>query len=250
MPIPGARISWIRDSDVHVLAAEVARAAGALFFAVLTVPKLISDGRFRTAAAAGAVAAGMCLASVLSAISAWRQKRTRASPHDLEGCLHILHAVLCAAAEDPPEARDPGLRVTLHVARRGPNGPYLEQVCDYICADGARSGGKRRRFSVHCGLVGKVFRENKVGHVERLSDNHADFIDEMVTRWNYTKPEAMELDAGVMSYMAVPLPSKDRGVEAVIFMDSTRRKFFTKTRQDLIEGAGIGIALFVGRRYN
>jgi hypothetical protein len=250
--IPGAKVSWFRNPDVQVLCADLVKAAGALGVVGIAVPKLAAEGRTEAALASLLLGGVVCIFSVLGALAAWRQKKLRVSLHDLEGCLHTLHAVLQAAGADPEEAKDPGIRVAIHVPRRvnKKGGVELEQVCDYICSDRARAAGRARKFSINCGLIGEVYRTEKIGTVERLDASYEAFEAEMVARWGYSKEQVKKLDSSVMSYLAVPLATDERGVEAIVYVDARRRKFFTKTRYGLVLGACEGIALFVGRRYS
>jgi hypothetical protein len=250
--IPGAKVSWIRNTDLHVLYGDVLKASASLGLVWLTVPRYFSEGRTVAAGAAIGLGAAVCVATVAGACSTWRQKRSKQSLHDLEGCLHTLHAVLHAAGDEQPDEKDPNVRVTIHVPRtHGKRGiVQLEQVCDYICRDKARAIGRGRKFSINCGLIGEVYRTERIGVVERVDATYEGFETEMVTRWSYAKEQVKKLDSSVMSYMAVPLATNERGVEAIVYVDARRRGFFTKTRQELVLNACVGIALFVGRRYS
>ena len=68
--------------------------------------------------------------------------------------------------------------------------------------------------------------------------------------WEYPENLARLLNPAVMSWMAVPLFDPQRQqVEAILYLDSTERDFFTETRQELVLSAASGIAVFIGRRY-
>jgi hypothetical protein len=228
----------------------VLKALGALVIAGVAVPKLVQDGRADAAWITLSAAGVICVSSVLSAVATLQHKRKKASIHDLEGCLLTLHGALHASGDANPEDEDPGVRVTLHVPRTKRGAVTLEQTCDYICNDANRAIGKGRVFSPNTGLIGEVFRLNRIGIVERLDASYESFLNDMVSRWGYTEEQARRLDGSVMSYFAVPLKSQEHGVEAIVYVDARQRGFFTKARQELVEAACIGIALFVGRRYN
>jgi len=251
MPIPGAQKTWSRDPDVQIFGFEFLKAIGALALVCFTVPRLFEDGRPLTAIGTLVFAGIVFLASALSAAASLLQKRQKSSLHDLEGCFHMLYAVLRAASEEPDDRfAGPGLRVTMHVPVQQRSGEVLlEQAFDYISDDSRRRTGKGRRFSPHAGLIGEVFRLGRIGVVERFDPSYESFLFDMTSQWGYSHHEARTLDGTVMSYMAVPLSSAERGVEAILYLDCQRRRFFTKTRQELVEGAAAGIALFVGRRY-
>ena len=54
-----------------------------------------------------------------------------------------------------------------------------------------------------------------------------------------------------MEWVAVPLYDADHDrVEAILFLESNKRDFFTPARQEVVLLAVSGIAVFVGRRYS
>src|SRR6266496_2834306 len=75
------------------------------------------------------------------------------SPHDLEGCLHTLHAVL--QRENEPTAT---LRLAIHVPV--PGKPELEQVTEYIGVP-PKAGRRGRLFPANAGIIGKAYRQNE-----------------------------------------------------------------------------------------
>jgi hypothetical protein len=163
----------------------------------------------------------------------------RQSSHELEGCLYTLHAVLA-----PNQATR--VRLAVHVPV---GGEMLEQVTDYI-GDQPKPQKIGRQFPVNAGIIGKAFRERKAFAGRRLNDDYEAYVRELIRDWNYTEEQARRLNPGVMEWMAVPIADPDRQrVEAVLFLDSTTRGFFTPERQQLVVTAVEGIALFIGRRY-
>jgi len=256
MPFPRARQAWNLDPDVRVFVLEVVKSLTTLGMVALTVPKYVTEASYLAASVAGGGGAVICAVSVVTALTAWQQKRAKGSTHELEGCLETLHAVLQAAGGDTEDTTDPGIRITIHVpvkvGRKKNSETKLEQIANYVTNEASRATGRERRFSIHCGIIGKVYREDppQTAIVTRTGSDYQEFLQMMVNVYNFTSEQAKTLDATVMSYMAVPLQLKGEGVAAIVYVDSRRRSFFTKARQELVEGACLGIALFVGRRYN
>jgi hypothetical protein len=94
---------------------------------------------------------GVLLVTIAKIWSQWRQYEAKQSTHELTGCLHVLHALLCAAATKPVDR----LRLTIYVPTRG--GTQLEQLLEYV---GAKYPGRKkgRRFPSGAGIIGLVFR--------------------------------------------------------------------------------------------
>ena len=90
MSIPGAKVSWFRDRDIHVLLAECVKTVAALTLVGINVPKLVADGR--TLAAGGTAVAGglVAVASAAGAFFAWElrggspRSSSSRSPHRSE----------------------------------------------------------------------------------------------------------------------------------------------------------------------
>ena len=136
--------------------------------------------------------------------------------------------------------------LVLHV---GAGDDELEQITEYIGVPPKR-GRVGRRFPSSAGIVGRAYRENDSFVSYRINDDYEKFVQELIDEWGYAEKLARLLNPSVMSWMAVPLfdPLRHR-VEAVLYVDSTERHFFTETRQELILSAASGIAVFIGRRY-
>jgi hypothetical protein len=167
------------------------------------------------------------------------QARKRESMHELEGCLHTLHAILA-----PPERGR--LRLAIHV----PVKDSLEQVTEYI-GDTPKPGRVGRRFPANAGIIGRAFREHEVFVGRRVNDDYEAYVRELVRDWNYTEERARRLNPAVMEWMAVPFYDTDRNhTDAVLYLDATQREFFTSERQELVLAAVRGIAIFIGKRYS
>lgn len=173
----------------------------------------------------------------------WKASTT----HDLEGCLHTLHALLLASF--PKDQGDPGVRITLHVPVKVKGEQCLEQLCGYV---GAETRGKKksgRRMSAHCGIIGQAFRTGKMQRANRTSTDPEEYMRALQEQWHFSEEQAQAIDLSVMSFIAVPLPDNS-GIVAVLYADAKRQNFFTAQRQKIVEDGCRGIALFIGRRYN
>jgi hypothetical protein len=85
----------------------------------------------------------------------------------------------------------------------------------------------------------------------RANDDYELYLQELITEWNYTPDQAQRLNPAAMEWMAVPLYDADHDrVEAILFLESNKRDFFTPARQEVVLLAVSGIAVFVGRRYS
>lgn len=237
MPIPrppkGVRWLFAQTATYDILIAGFASAIGfssALSYAAQERPGL--------ALLVGSATIGVLCFTVVKQIVGLAAARKKESTHELEGCLHTLHALL--SPEDPCR-----LRLAVHV----PVGETLEQVTEYI-GDKAKPGRVGRQFPANVGIIGKAFRENDVFVGRRQNDDYESYVAELVIDWSYTEERARRLDPAVMEWMAVPFYDVDRQrVEAILYLDATCREFFTAQRQELVLAASNGIAVFIGRRY-
>ena len=182
------------------------------------------------------------------AFTIWKQiiglaaARKKESTHELEGCLYTLHAVLDPSNLDPP--------VTLRLAVHVPVDQMLEQVTEYVGV-APKSGRIGRRFPANAGIIGKAFRENVVLVGRRANDDYELYLQELITEWNYTPDQARRSNPASMEWMAVPLYDSDRDrVQAILYLDASKRGFFTPARQEVVLRAVSGIAVFVGKRYS
>jgi hypothetical protein len=103
-------------------------------------------------------------------------------------------------------------------------------------------------MSQHCGIVGNTYRNDEVLTAVRESEDEEDYVRELVRTWHYSEEQARQLDKRARSFMAVPFTG-EHGVEAVLFIDSTKAHYFTRNRSKLVEDACTGISLFIGRTY-
>jgi len=237
MPIPRQRrgVRWIasQTATYDILIALFASVIG-----LSSAWNYAASGKPLLAAAVGLGTAGVFVFSFVKQSLGLAAARRKQSSHELEGCLYTLHAVLAPSSHTR-------VRLAVHV----PVGEQLEQVTDYI-GDAPQPEQIGRQFSVNAGIIGKAFREQKAFAGRRINDDYEGYLRELIRDWNYTEAQARRLDPGVMEWMAVPINDPDRQrVEAVLFLDSTSRGFFTPERQQLVMTAVEGIALFIGRRY-
>jgi hypothetical protein len=188
------------------------------------------------------------VALVFTGMRAALQYRERArgeSTYDLAGCLQTLRGTLEAAR---PDTGDPGLRLTLFVPvdKAG----RLEQVCDYAGSDQARCRNTAGRLvPSNTGVIGRAFQTNSIAVAKRVSDDPQVHIDDLVRNWGFSSNAARAVDPTVRAWMAVPLSTPERGVEAILYADAQHRDFFTDDRQQLVLGGCAGIALFSRQRY-
>ena len=85
----------------------------------------------------------------------------------------------------------------------------------------------------------------------RANDDYELYVQELITEWNYTPDQARRLNPASMEWMAVPFHDADHNrVEAILYLDASKRGFFTPARQEIVLLAVSGIAVFIGKRYS
>ena len=140
------------------------------------------------------------------------------------------------------------VRATIHkpVEKR----QKLLQIVNYV-GDTATRETAGRRFAAQSGIIGEAMRQKQMCVGDRENDDYEAYVNELVHSWHYTEEDARKLDPASMAWMAVLLTMEDdpNTVEAVVYLDATRRKFFDERRQELGRLACAGIARFVKRRY-
>ena len=241
IPRPGGWWKWFTEEtivyDLGVAAAAVAPAA-------ITGFQSFADKRYVEGWGSVAVAAVAFLLTGLKFAVQWRIARAKESPHELQGCLHTLHAVLAAAG--PTSADDPRLRLTIHVPMK--DGARLMQVLDYV-GDGRAGKTCGRTFSATSGIIGKVYREGKAAHALRKNVDYNTYLAELRQDWNYTEYDAKRLDPWSMAWVAVPLVERaGEPLQGVVYSDSVDKDFFTQERVNLILAASAGVARYVALR--
>jgi hypothetical protein len=187
----------------------------------------------------GVLVAG--LSQVGKGVQRYRRESAKNSTHDLAGCLHTMNAVLLGDSD----SKTVGLRSTVHV----PDGSDLVQALDYV-GDQRKKNTQGRRMPVNVGAIGKALREKSISCACRTTDNHEDFVRQMITSYSFSEEQARNLDASTMSWMAVPLKGERDAVAGVLYCDCQERDFFSDERQRLLAFAAVGIAYFVGLRYS
>ena len=200
-----------------------------------------NQGRYKTAAAGVVATVAVLIFATVKQVLGLAATRRQESIHELEGCLYTLHAVPDPLAFD----QSINVRLAIHV----PVKSVLEQVTEYIGAP-PREGRRGRQFSVNAGIIGRAYRENIVLVARRANDDYQMYLQELVRDWNYTEEQARHLNPAAMEWMAVPLFDRDaQKVQAVLYLDASKRGFFDDARQELILSAVNGIAVFIGKRY-
>jgi hypothetical protein len=241
IPVPG---HWFRRLAAASQVYDALIALAALGAGAAGVFRLVADGYVGLAWLVGGCALAVCALSVVRAILSYRTQAARESLHELQGCLMTLHSLL-VDTEQPDEVSRHGLRLTVHVLQS--DGSHLQQVLDYVGDPrGGRTAG--RRFSVHCGIAGHVYRTREPHQAQRQNVDHEAYVRELVELWAYDEAEARRIDPSAMSWMAAPITVRGR-LEGVLFLDSLDPDFFDEVRQDLILRAVTGVAKFVAERY-
>lgn len=239
IPRPRKGIRWLfsQASTLDILSAVFACIIG-----INSALNYASQGRTGAAWTVAIATVAVCVLSVVKNGMGLAAARKKDSLHELEGCLYTLHAVLDPASAVPP--------VTLRLAVHVPVGDLLEQVTEYIGVT-ARQGRIGRRFPSNAGIIGKAYRENEVIVGRRINDDYELYLQELIREWNYTPEQARELNPAAMEWMAVPFYDADHGhVDAILYLDASKRHFFTPARQEIVLQAVSGIAVFIGKRYS
>jgi hypothetical protein len=196
------------------------------------------------AIAAGCVTVLAAALGITSSLLEVREEARKDSVYELEGCLETLLSILNPPGD--PEY-DRGLRATLHV--QDDDGQSFVQVVDYV-GDNRMPKTAGRKFRSSAGLAGRVLKSGEAYAASRASQNHEDYVRELISDWDYSEEEARARDMSAMSWMAVPLNENGR-IEGLLYLDSTRAGFFDDPgRQARVIGAAVGIAKFVARRYH
>jgi hypothetical protein len=245
MRIPRSQKSWWKRSSTWLFISDVVVAVAVAGIGGTSAFRFWREG---ARGVAGVVAGGGVVALVFTGLRAAIQFKERArgeSTYDLAGCLQTLRGTLEAAR---PDAGEPGLRVTLFVPVE--SAARLEQVCDYACGDQARCKNTAgRKVPSNTGVIGRAYQTNKTAVAKRVSDDPEAHIDDLVKNWGFSSKAARAVDPTVRAWMAVPLSTPERGVEAILYADAQHRDFFTDDRQQLVLGGCAGIALFARQRY-
>jgi hypothetical protein len=239
MAIPGYKLPWYRNPAAGALAADVvvaltAATSAALAMAARGIDLVSPTGLLPMAGFVGAA---------LKAALTWREKAKSRRHQGLEGCLFTLYTVLLASSE---QGVAPELRLTIHVPVNGGN--ELEQLLNYVGGDPSKRTGAGRRTSQHCGIIGHAYRNNQPLAASRESENYEDYVKELSQKWGFSEAQARVVSHQSRSFMAVPFAGEG-GVEAVLYIDSTKANYFTPNRTKLVVDACTGIALFIDRAY-
>jgi hypothetical protein len=241
MALPKPRTKWqvfCRSTAPYDIASALsgggtAAASAARFF--FGTPPLLWWGVLAAAGASGALVAQLLKAKngVAREIAAAQDALV-----GLTGCLHTLNAVVGAGQQDH------GFRSTVHAI----DGDALVQCVDYV-GDQRKRETFGRRTPIHCGVIGKAYREKAMLAGSRETDSYADFIRQMIQVYGFDADRARALDPMTQSWIAAPLIQNGNDVEGVLYCDSTQPGFFTEERQRAIGYAAVGIAFFVGKAY-
>lgn len=225
------------------------------FFVAIAVPiggitsgnKYLRDGETFAALAVFAGTVIIFVGTVAKIYVTWRQHRIKESTHELEGCLHTLHAVMTAGM---PPGSNPKLRCTIHVPDE--HEKDFHQVLEYVGDERGGKGNAGRSFPCRCGIIGKAFslKEQDYLTAYRKSNDYEGYVRELKEDYHYTEQEARRLNPGSMAWMAICLKDSADKVKGVVYLDSVDRDFFTDDRQQIALNCCVGIARFVLQRYS
>jgi hypothetical protein len=170
------------------------------------------------------------------------------SPRDLQGCLYLLYDQIIqrkGLAQNDETRR--AFRVTIHVIK----GEEFEQVLDYVGGDGG-GGGAGRKWPTTVGLVGLLLRlESTEPMVIAVpSDDPEAYINELVAKFGYARPEAKKLSPGRRASMVLPFTDDKGKVNACVYADSSDLNWFSKEIQELMVNGTEAIASFIRLRYS
>ena len=185
-------------------------------------------------------AAIVCILAIGKAIISFRKNLSQKSLHELEGCLHTLHAMI--------HKENTHAWITLHVPIE--KGQRFEQLLDYVSNDSSYSYGVGRKFAAQSGVIGAALNVKDAALAVRQNNDYEAYIRELKAHWAYTDADARKINPATMSAFAAPLTNYHGDVGCVLYCGSTDRDLFTPEVIALIGKACIGIALFIGKRYS
>ncbi len=237
IPLKESRWDWLKQTFLYEIAGAILTFASAVW-------KLRSD--HHTDFWLLLALTGLFALSFVKNIILWKNKKQETSCHELAGCLYTLHGLLTASGDESEP--DPKLRITLHKPIE--DGQRLQQVLDYVGNDRAKNTAGRK-FSANCGSAGEALRLKRLVYGERENDDYEKYIAELVEHHHYTESDARKMDRDTMSWVAMPffVDGDQSEVEAVLYLDSTVRDFFTEARRQTVLSAVSGISRFVKHRY-
>lgn len=246
IPSPTPKPWYVRATWPAVLALALALPAGAFSIADEVVAE---NGSGWGVAAAGSTFLAAVVMSILKLLEArYRDgaERTRDSPDNLRGCLHVIHRTLAGYKNvtDPPEG---WLRLTV----RRVEGAVLEQAVAYVGSeDEARGRAAGRRFSIQAGLIGRVARIKEPRTFERpASLAFEDWVTWLVEHTGMTRTDAEKTRPDRYSFLGIPITGPDSQVRAVLYLDARDEGFFTDSTVDLALYACEGLARWVDEHY-
>lgn len=194
----------------------------------------------------------LVLASVIKVLHAAAQDRDRKRVEDYDG----LRGALCVLYETVRRAAgvettgDGTLRVTIHRVvlpeKKGVAAETLEQLLPFI---GGKGGPAGRTFSIRSGVIGQAAREKAAVAVNRESQGHPEFVQELIRDWAYTEEDARDISSDRQAWMAVPIVIANSEVTAVVSLDSSIRGFFTDQVQHVVIGCCKGMTDYIVEVY-
>lgn len=241
IPLPKTRLTrFLTALPFYDILIAIFTLAGGTFAGVLLLqgPEHIKKVGGVVSIVASVAIAGF---NIVKAGLQWKSKDTKDSPHELEGCLSTLYAILITEGQ-----ADPGLRITVHVPRE--DGQNLVQALGYV---GSQRKPKTagRVTPVSCGITGRAYRMKKPVLLKRGNNDINAYIQELMETQGFTQEQAGSVDHSTMSGYAFPLTDPNGTVEGIVYADAVDPDFFTDARIITINLACSGIARFVQRKY-
>lgn len=194
----------------------------------------------------------LIVASILKVLLANAQDKDQKSKQDYDGFLGALHVLYGQVSKhfNVQGTAYGQLRITIHrvvdSSTMDESAEELEQLLPYIGGAGKPAG---RKFSVRSGIIGKAVREKTAFAFSRQSNDHEEFIKELVREWSYTEDDARKLTSDRQAWMAVPIFRTDSSVIAVVYLDSNQRNFFSSEVKKIVIDACSGITSYIDERY-
>ncbi|WP_437319752.1 hypothetical protein [Sorangium sp. So ce385] len=170
------------------------------------------------------------------------------SPKDLTACLHVMYSVLKNVGKiGDSEAERQTLRITVYNVV----GDELVQCVHYVGGDGGEPG---RKVSLRAGVIGRAAITGRPTKGELVNTDGDKFIEEMTHKWHFKREEAETLSMTRREWLAIPIKGGKRGgaskVIAVVYLDSSKRKFFNKRIETIATAACSGLTSYIEKRNN
>lgn len=167
------------------------------------------------------------------------------TPLDISAFTHTLRSVLLDL-NPAANNKDSTWRLRVTVYRPHPRKKdELERCVPYA---GGKEDGLGRSFKNNSGVIGRAYQSRKISLAKRESDDHQQFIEEMISEYSIPREEAEALKPGRRAWLAIPITGTKAPV-GVVFMDSDDKEFFSEPVIEAAVSATEGIAEYVRKVY-